>query len=739
MPACTVGVPALLRGATSSYFCHAENGPAGSYPRGLSASGMEVMQRIACILIATALCNPPAWAATPATGQASLVGALSQGAGTASGIDVEGLDRGVKPGDDFDGYANGGWRKTAVIPADRSSTGVDLFVFEKAEKRNAELIRNAGLVVQPKGSNERLIADYYAAFMDQGRIEKGGLAPLQPTLAKIDAIKSRIDLARVLGEGLRADVDPINATHLDTEHLFGLFVAQGLEDPSHNVAYLLQGGLGMPNRDYYMSPSKEMVDARTKYLAYVASLLKLARTPDADARARAIFGLETKIAVAQTSIVDSEDVHKANNPWPMAGFAKNAPGLDWKVYFDAAGLGKQKQVIVWEPGTTKKLSALVASEPLGTWKAFLRFHAINADAGLLPKGFDDAHFEFYGHMLDGTPQQRDRWKRAISGVNDDLGDAVGQIYVKHYFPASSKTVVKAMVDNILAAFNDRVDSLDWLTPATRVKAKAKLATIRVGVGYPETWRAYATLDIRPDDALGNHDRAASYEYRHQLAKLDQPVDRDEWWMTPQTVNAVNLPLQNALNFPAAILEAPFFDPAADPAVNYGSIGATIGHEISHSFDDTGADFDAGGRLANWWTPEDHAHFKAAGQQLVAQYSAYQPLSGLHINGQQTLNENIADVSGLTIAYAAYHKSLGGKPASVIDGLTGDQRFFLAFAQSWRVKTRDAALRAQVVSDGHAPAIFRAQTVRNLDGWYDAFSPRPGEALYLDPKARVRIW
>jgi putative endopeptidase len=701
------------------------------------------MQRIFCVLIPAILCGSNAIAATPAAiaqpAPASIVSTASQSASQPSGIDLTGIDHTIKPGNDFDGYANGAWRKTAVIPADRSSTGIDLQVFEKAEKRTADLIQSAGASVQPNGSNERLIADYYAAFMDASLIDTEGLAPLQPALAKIDAIKSRADLARVLGEGLRADVDPINATHLDTEHLFGLFVAQGLQDPSHNVAYLLQGGLGMPNRDYYMSTDKEMVDARKSYLVYVATMLGLAGTPNSDVKAKAIVDLETRIAKAQASIVESGDIHKANNPWPTADFAKKAPGLDWDAYFDAAGLAGQKQIVVWQPATVKQLSALVASEPIDTWKTYLRFHAINHDAAFLPKAFDEARFGFYGHTLEGTPQQLDRWKRAVGFVNQDLGDAVGQIYVKRYFPPASKAQVQALVDNLLAAFNDRVDALDWMTPATRAKAKAKLANIHVGVGYPETWRDYSTLQVRADDAAGNHDRAEEHEYQHQIAKLDQPVDRNEWWMTPQTVDAVNLPLQNALNFPAAILEVPYFDPNVDAAANYGSIGATIGHEISHSFDDTGADFDANGRLANWWTPEDKAHFKSAGQQLVAQYNAYEPLPGLHINGQQTLDENIADVSGLTIAYVAYHKSLGGKPAPVIDGLTGDQRFFLAYAQSWRTKTRDAALRTQVVSDEHAPESFRAQTVRNLDGWYEAFSPMPGDGLYLDAKARVRIW
>ncbi len=687
------------------------------------------MQRIRWILTAAVLCGSSAWAATPAP----------HPAGGPTGVDQAGIDHSVKPGDDFDGYANGNWRKTAVIPADRASTGIFLQVFNKAEQRNAELIKAAAAANAPAGSSERKIADYYAAFMDQAGIAKHGLSPLKPELTRIDAIKTPADLAGVLGSQLRADVDPVNATNFSTEHLFGLFVTQGLADSAHNVAYLLQGGLGMPNRDYYLATDKDMAGIRAKYQTYIATQLKNAGIVDADAKAKAVFDLEMKIAKVQESLVDSEDVHKANNPWNTGDFASKAPGLDWAAYLHAAGLDTQKQITVWQPSAIQGISALVASEPLDTWKAFLTFHTINHSAGLLPPAFADASFEFYGHTLQGTPKQRDRWKRAIGAVNNDLGDAVGQIYVKKYFPASSKAQVKQMVDNILAAFTDRVDQLDWMTPTTKQKAKAKIATVRVGVGYPETWRDYSDLTIRRDDPVGNHLRAEQHEYQHQLAKLGQPIDKGEWWMTPQTVNAVNLPLQNALNFPAAILEAPFFDPKADAASNYGSIGAVIGHEISHSFDNTGAEFDAQGRLANWWTPEDQAHFKATGQKLVEQYNAYEPLPGLHINGQQTLGENIADVSGLTIAWIAYHKSLGGKPAPVIDGLTGDQRFFLAFAQSWRTKTRPAALRAQVIGDGHAPGNFRAQTVRNLDAWYDAFAPKPGEKLYLAPKDRVKIW
>ncbi|TBR37103.1 MULTISPECIES: M13 family metallopeptidase [Dyella] len=697
---------------------------------------MDRARRLLSVAILAALTSVTAYAATPA---AQPNAPAKQEARSASGIDLAGIDKAVKPGDDFDKYANGTWAKTAQIPADRASTGIFLQVYEKAEKRNAELIRDMGKGNPAAGTDARKIADYYAAFMDDATIEKRGLEPVKPALAKIDAIKNAGELSSALGSTLRADVDPVNATNWWTQNLFGLFVTQGLTDFEHNVPYLLQGGLGLPNRDYYLSNDKDMVAIREKYQAYIADLMKQGGIADADKKAKAVFDLETKIAKAQASIVDSEDVHKANNPWNLADFSKKAPGLDWNAYFKAAGLDGQKQITVWQPDAIKGLSALVASEPLQTWKDYLDFHVLNESAGLLPKSIATAQFEFYGHTLNGTPKQRDRWKRGISATNGALGDAVGQIYVKRYFPASSKKQVQDMVSNIMAAFNDHVDTLDWMTPATKQKAKEKITTLKVGVGYPETWRNYASLDIKPDDAVGNHLRAEEFEYRYQLSKLGKPIDRAEWWMTPQTVNAVNLPLQNALNFPAAILEAPFFDPHADAAANYGSIGAVIGHEISHSFDNTGAEFDAQGRLRNWWTPEDQAHFKAAGQKLVEQYNAYEVLPGLHINGQQTLGENIADVSGLAIAYAAYQKSLGGKPAPVIDGLTGDQRFFLAFAQSWREKTRDSALRQQVVTDGHSPGQFRAQTVRNLDAWYDTFKPAPGEKLYLAPKDRVKIW
>ncbi len=683
------------------------------------------MHRIRWILTAAVLCASSGFAATPAT--------------PVIGIDLKGIDHGVQPGDNFFDYANGDWLKTATIPADRSSIGSFLTIFEKSEKDTAELIRDAGASHPASGSDARKIADYYAAWMDTSAIEQHGLAPLKPELAQIDAIATREDLARVLGSRLRADVDPINATHFHTENLFGLFVTQGLEDPSQHVAYLLQGGIAMPSRDYYLSSDPHMAAFRAKYLDYVAALLKQAGIADSDARAKTIVALETKIAGAQESLLDSQDVHKANNLWRMGDFATKAPGLDWTAYFKAAGLDGQQQIDVWQPAAITGLSALVASEPLQAWKDLLQFHSIDHGAALLPKALADLHFDFYSRTLQGTPEQQPRWKRAVAATSTDLGDAVGQIYVRKYFPASSRAAIEQLVQNLIAAFGQRIDDLAWMTPATRAKAKAKLTTLKVGVGYPDHWRDYATLSISPDDALGNHLRAEEFEYRHQRAKLGQPVDKGEWWMTPQTVNAVNLPLQNALNFPAAILQAPFFDANADPAANYGAIGAIIGHEISHSFDNLGAEFNAQGKLENWWTPADLAHFQAATAQLARQFDQYEALPGLHVSGKQTLGEDIADVSGLTIAYLAYHKSLDGKPAPVIDGLSGDQRFFLAFGQAWRSKMRDAALRQRLSTDVHAPPQFRAETVRNLDPWYPAFKVKPGDKLYLAPGDRVKIW
>ncbi len=698
---------------------------------------------VACACTACSQPAPPDAAAAPSASPAAQpsTAATPAPASTATNVGIQPayIDKAVKPGDDFFEYANGAWLKTAKIPADRSSIGAFYDVYKVTEKQTADLIRSASRGDPQAGSNARKIADYYAAYMDTAAIEKAGLTPLKPELDAIDAIKTREDLARVLGSRLRADVDPVNATHFHTQHLFGLFVTKGLEEESTQIPYLLQGGLGMPSRDYYLSNDSHMADARARYKTYIAALLKQAGIQDADKKAQAVFDLETKIAKVQESLVESEDIHKANTIWTIAEFPKKAPGLDWNAYFKSAGLAGVKRVDLWQPSAIVGESKLVASQPLDAWKDLLVFHTLNAAAPLLPKAYADLSFDFFGKTLQGTPEQRERWKRAVSATSSDLGDAVGQLYVKKYFPASSKAAAEAMVKNLISAFRTGIQNLAWMSPQTKQKAEAKLDTLKVSVGYPDHWRDYSSLVIKPDDALGNHQRAVKFEYELAKAKIGKPIDDNEWWMTPQTVNAVNLPLQNALNFPAAILQPPFFDPAADPAANYGAIGAVIGHEISHSFDNTGADFDAHGRLRNWWTPADLKHFEAATDALAAQYSSYEALPGLHVNGKQTLGEDIADVSGLTAAYRAYHLSLDGQPAPAIEGLSGDQRFFIAYGQAWRTKVRAAALRQRLATDVHAPPRFRAETVRNLDPWYQAFDIQADANLYLKPDQRVKIW
>ena len=662
--------------------------------------------------------------------------ANSRTASRTRGIDVEGMDRSVRPGDDFNAYANGGWIHTTEIPPDRSHFSVGAILDEEVNRRTAELIQAAGS--SSPGSEARKVGDYYAAWMDEAAIERRGLSPLHVELADIDRISDRAGLARVLGSQLRADVDALNNTNFHTSRVFGLWVAPDFSHPDVNVGYLFQGGLGMPDRDFYLGTAARDVELQGKYKAHIAAVLKLAGIAEADAKAAGIYDLERAIAAVHVSRTDSEDVKKANNPWPVSEFGKRAPGLDWEAFLNAAGLSRQPMIMVWQPSAVAGIAALAGSRPLSDWKDYLKFRVIDRASGLLPKAFADERFGFYGTALTGVKQPRDRWKRAVDATSDGLGDAVGKMYVEKYFPPRAKTEAQEMVRNIVAAFEKRIDRLEWMSPATRKKAKAKLATLYVGVGYPEHWQDYSGLVV-DGDALENAKRAGMLLYRQSLEKLKKPVDKSEWCMTPQTVNAVNLPLQNALNFPAAILNPPFFDMDAEPVFNYGAIGSVIGHEISHSFDDQGAQFDPSGRLANWWTKEDFEHFEKAGQRLAAEYDAYEPLPGLHVNGKLTLSENIADVAGIAAAFDGYRAAYGGKAAPEKDGFTGDQRFFLAFAQAWRGKSRPEALRMQLLTDGHSPGEYRADTVRNLDAWYDAFDVKPGEKLYLKPAERVRVW
>ena len=655
------------------------------------------------------------------------------------GIAVEHMDSSVKPGDDFYLYSNGAWIKRTEIPPDRASIGVFSSLADLSNKRTADLIAQAAKSAPSAGSNARKIADLYNSYMDESTIEAKGIEPLRSHLAAIAAIHDQRELARALGETLRADVDALNNTNFHTHNLFGLWVAPGFNDSEHYAAYLLQGGLQLPDREYYLADNERMRQIRSKYQSHVAAMLRLAGFTDTDARAKRIVDLEHAIAEKHLSLADNEDIHKANNTWKQADFSAKAPGLDWSEYFRAAGLGGQSSFIVWQPSAFAGEAALVASTPLEVWKDWLAYHLIEAYGGVLPKAFADERFAFFGQTLTGTPQQRPRWQRAVAAVNALLGDAVGQIYAQLYFSPEAKAQAQAMVANITAAFRKRIEALSWMDPATKAEAQAKLTTLYVGIGYPETWQDYSGYEVSSDDIFGNIWRGGLFDYHREVGRLGKQVDRKEWSMTPQTVNAVNLPLQNALNFPAAILQPPFFDPQAPAAFNYGAIGSVIGHEISHTFDTEGSAFDSQGRVRDWWKPADFAHFEAAAATLVAQYDSYKPFPDISVNGKQTIAENIADLAGLSAAYDGYHASLAGKAAAAQDGFTGDQQFFIAFGQNWTSKTREAALRQQVLTDPHAPAQYRADTARNLDSWYASFPVQAGDKLYLAPPDRVVIW
>jgi endothelin-converting enzyme/putative endopeptidase len=636
------------------------------------------------------------------------------------------------PGDDFFGHVNAEWLAKTQIPADKGSWGAGSALGDATNERIVKLIEETA-ANSPSGDTRR-VTDFYRAFMDEAAIETQGLKSLKPELEKIDAIKDKAGLVRALGASVRADVDPLNSTNFFTENLFGIWVAQGLTDPNHYIPYILQGGLGMPDRAFYLDDNQRMHQLRTAYQAHIAAMLKLAGYSEPETRAARVFELERKIAQAHATREDSADIQKANNSWTMRDFAAKAPGMDWRAFFRAAGLGKQGKFIVYHPTAIVGSATLVKEMPLQAWKDFLAFHTANHFGGSLPKAFVDQRFEFYGRAMNGTPQLSPRWKRGLGAVNGALPDAAGKMYVERYFPAEAKVRLQTMVANIVDSFRKRVDALDWMAPATKKEAQEKLRTLYVGVGYPDKWTTYDGLEIKADDAMGNALRAEQFHYKQQLAKLGKKVDPTEWCMPPHVVNAVNMPMQNALNFPAAILQPPFFDMKATDALNYGAIGAVIGHEISHSFDDQGAQFDSKGRLRDWWTKDDGEHFKQAAAKLVAQYDAYEAFPDLKLNGTLTLSENLADLAGLAAALDAYHVSLGGKatPAQ-------DRDFFNGYAASWANKARDASLRNQVMTDGHSPAKWRTYTVRNLDAWYQAYDVKPGQKLYLAPEQRVRVW
>jgi putative endopeptidase len=645
-------------------------------------------------------------------------------------------DHSIKPGNDFYRYANGGWLRTAVIRAGQSSYDTRALVNDKTSQRVRELIQGVASGRPAKGSVAQKVGDYYASFMDENGIEAKKLTPLADEMAAIAAITNTASLSAYLGTTLSGEVNGVTA---NADHIFGLWVNQGFRDADHNVVHLLQGGLGMPGRDDYLDPSPKMVELRAQYQAHIATVLKLAGIADAETRAARILSLEIRIATAFAPDADAADVFKQNNPWKRADFGVKAPGIDWVAYFTSAGLVEQSDFIVWQPSAVTCISALVNSEAIDLWKDYLRFHLIEHYAGVLPKDVAGEHFAFYDTILPGAQQVPDRNKSAIAATNGALGQAVGQLYTQRYFPPEAKARAQTMAVDLITAYRARISNLTWMSPQTRQKALAKLAAFKIGIGYPDEWTDYSTLDIVRGDAFGNMRRAEAFLRLRNLAKLKQPVDPIEWPIDPQIPGAVIMFSPNAEFFSAAILQPPYFDSQGDSASNYGSAGAGMAHEISHSFDELGNIYDAQGRLGDWWTTEDRAQYHAAAERLVAQMNGYCPFADLCLNGKQVLSESIADLAGLLVAHDAYVLSLKGKSDRVLGGLSGEQRFFLSFAQRWRKAQGESALRLQIKTDTHPPGMYRSDSVRNVDEWYKAYQIAPGDKLYLEPEDRVRIW
>ena len=644
------------------------------------------------------------------------------------GVDVQGMDLSVKPGDDFYKFVNGQWDAKTEIPADRSSWGGFAVLRDLSDQRTRAIIEDSAKQNAPAGTVAHKGGDFYASFMAEAAIEARGMDPVKPMLAKIDGLTSRDDLARALAENVKLGLgSPVE-----------IGVELDLKDNSKYGVYLGQGGLGMPNRDYYLVDNDRFKATRVKYKTYIAETLKLAGFANAEARAEAIYALEEKIAKGHWTSAESRQIDKLYNPVATAALDKDYAGLGWSTYLQTAGLAGQPQVIVTQPSAIKAALALVANEPMDVWKDYLRFHTVKAASPMLSKAFVDLNFG-WAQTLSGTPKLKDRWKRGVDLVNGTMGEAVGEIYVARYFPPEAKAKADELVRNLIKAMDARLANLAWMAPETKVKARAKLAAFTPKIGYPSKWRDYSALKVERGDLLGNVMRATEFEYQRQLGKIGKPVDRSEWFMTPQTVNAYANPLMNEIVFPAAILQPPFFDPKADDAVNYGAIGAVIGHEISHHFDDQGRKFDMNGNLSDWWTKEDVARFDALAKRVVDQYGSYEPLPGKKVNGELTLGENIADLAGVTIAYDAYKMSLKGKKATKLGGYTPDQRFFLGFGQVWRNKYREPVLLQQLTTDPHTPGHFRPYVVRNIDAWYSSFGVKPGEKFYLKPEDRAHIW
>ncbi|GJL91824.1 M13 family metallopeptidase [Hyphococcus sp.] len=643
------------------------------------------------------------------------------------GIDLADIDAEVDPGDDFYRHVNGKWLDTFVIPEEFSSYGSFTVLFERSEDRVKNIIEKAASGNAAPGSLEQKIGDFYANFLDTDAINAKGFAVLADDFAAIDALQTHEDVAAALSNPRLGANSPIGAfVNVDSKHT------------DQYAVYLTQAGLGLPNRDYYLD--EKFADKRPKYLAYIEQALSLAGVEDAAEKAQAIYAVEAQMAEAHWEPAKRRNRDLTYNLKTRDELKAFAPEFPWDAAFEGAGLGDIDSVVVREDDAIAKLAEIFADTPVDTWKAYMKFHLLNANAAVLPSALDAANFALFGTELRGTPKQRERWKRGVAAVNGALGEAVGKVYVDTYFPASSKSQMQDLVANLRVALDERITTLPWMSEETKVQAHAKLDKFTPKIGYPDKWRDYSKLVVADGGAYANAQASNEFEWDYNISRLGGPVDKTEWGMTPQTVNAYYSPPRNEIVFPAAILQAPFFDPAADPAVNYGGIGAVIGHEIGHGFDDQGRKSDGDGVLRDWWTAEDAANFQVLADKLGAQYGSYEPVPGFKVNPGLTMGENIGDVGGLAMAYHAYHLSLNGEEAPVIDGYTGDQRFFLAWAQVWKRLNREEALKNQVATDPHSPAQYRVNgVVRNMDAWYAAFDVTEDDDLYLPPEDRVRIW
>jgi putative endopeptidase len=645
----------------------------------------------------------------------------------------QGVDTSVAPGDDFFAFANGAWLKATVIPAGRERWGVRNEIDALTRRQIAALLDAA--ITSPRGTAARKVADFRSAWSDEAAIEARGIAPLRPALDTIDRLRDKAALTRQLGRWIGVDVDPLNYGIYQSSRLVGLSVEPGINGERIYPVFLLQGGLGLPDREYYVSAEPRMQALRTQYQAYVSRLLALAGYDRADARGAAVVRLETALAEAQATHAISANDHNADHRWTRAEFAREAPGMDWPAFLAAAGLGGQDTIAVWQPGAMAGVAALVASTPLETWKDYLRVLLLDEEADVLPRAFADAGLA----MRSGVSAQSSRADRALAATQWAMGDAIGKMYAERYFSPAQRARVQGIVANVAAAFQRQVERTTWMSSETRTLALAKLRMLYIGIGYPERWQDDADLVVDAADALGNHRRALERGRRRTLARLGQPVDLAQWWIAPQTVGAVLVFQQNVYDFAAALLQPPKFDSAASDAANYGAIGAIIGHDISHYVDVLGADYDTAFAERHWWTAEDMSRFQAAADPLVRQFSAYRPFPDLAVNGSLSRTENVADLAGLVAAFEAYRLTLGDRARDTVFVRQQDRQFFIGWARSWRVRIRDDALRTQAASSDHAPEMYRVDTVRNLDAWYDAFDVRPGQKLYLDPAARVRVW